>query len=133
MQPEPLVYLTLVDPLAMITAELGDPRSVIADVGLLEAAVHRPGTDVFGIEAYPGVHAKAAALLHSLVTSHPLVDGNKRLGALSLLVFYGLNGLEVTATDDQLYDLIIAIADGSEREAGKIAADLAAHTPPMPA
>ena len=55
------------------------------------------------------------------------------MGALSLLVFYGLNGLEVTATDDQLYDLIIAIADGSEREVGKIAAELAAHTRPMPA
>ena len=78
MQHEPLVYLTLEDLLAMLTAELGDPRSFIADVGLLEAAVHRPGTDVFGIEAYPGVHAKAAALLHSLVTSHPLVDASKR-------------------------------------------------------
>ena len=65
---------------------------MVADFGLLDAAVHRPGTVLYDNEVYPGVHAKAAALLHSLVTSHPLVDGNKRLGALAMLVFYALNG-----------------------------------------
>ena len=130
MPHEAIAYLTFDDLLAMITAELGDPRAVVSDFGLLDAAVHRPKTEVLGIEAYPGVHAKAAALLHSLVTSRSLVDGNKRLGALAMLVFYGLNGVHVTSTDDELYDLVMAVADGSEREVGKIAAWLADHTRP---
>ena len=82
-------------------------------------------------EVYPGLHAKAAALLHSLVTSHPLVDGNKRLGALAMLVFLTLNGVRVTATDDDLYELVMAVASGTEREVGKIAGWLADHTAPI--
>jgi death-on-curing protein len=123
-----VVYLTLEDLLAIVNAELGDPRQVVADFGLLDTAVHRPATVLYDHEVYPGLHAKAAALLHSLVTSHPLVDGNKRLGALAMLVFYALNEVSVTATDDELYDLVMAVADGTEREVGKIAGWLTDHT-----
>ncbi len=64
----------------------------IRDMGLLESAVARPQTTVFGEDAYPSLWDKAAALLHSIVLGHPLVDGNKRLGWLAATTFLGVNG-----------------------------------------
>ena len=52
---------------------------MVHDVGLLESALGRPRATVFGDDAYPDLHTKAAALLHSLARNHALVDGNKRL------------------------------------------------------
>ena len=55
---------------------------------------------------------RAAVLLESIVRNHPLVDGNKRLGWLSTVVVYGLNGVTLEAPDDDAYDLVIAVASG---------------------
>ena len=55
---------------------------------------------MYGQEAYPGLDHKAAALLDSVVGNHPLVDGNKRLGWLGVVVFYGLNDVDLDAPDD---------------------------------
>ena len=72
-------HLTLDDLLVLVEdLEIGPVR----DAGLLESAVHRPTTTLWGREAYPTLDEKAAALLHSLVANHALVDGNKRLGWL---------------------------------------------------
>ena len=73
----------------------GDPE--VRDWGLLESALARPKASVFGVDAYAGLNAKAATLLHSLVTNHALVDGNKRLGLVAVLLFYGMNGCDLTA------------------------------------
>ena len=85
------------------------------DVGLLDSAAHRPQSVVYGVEAYAGLDLKAAVLLESLVRNHALVDGNKRLGWLSVLPrFYGLNEVTLDAPDDPAYDLVVAVAqDGS--------------------
>lgn len=96
----------------------------IRDLGLLDSAAHRPNSVVFGTEAYPGRHLRAAVLLESLVRGHPLVDGNRRLGWLAVVVFYGLNGLELDAPDDAAYDLVISVAEGSattDEVAGRLA------------
>ena len=85
----------------------------IRDIGLLDSAVHRPQVSVFGSDAYPSIDEKAAALLESLVRNHPLVDGNKRIGWLATVVFYGLNDITLEAPDDDAYDLVIAIASGT--------------------
>ncbi|MBK8447178.1 MAG: Fic family protein [Micropruina sp.] len=103
-------YLTLEDVLSLIE-DLG--VGPIRDIGLLDSAVHRPQVSVFGDDAYPGIDAKAAALLESLVRNHALVDGNRRIGWLSTVVFYGLNGITLDAVDDDAYDLAIAIASGT--------------------
>ena len=102
-------YLTTENLLALV-ADLG--IGPVRDIGLLDSAAHRPRVTVFGDEAYPTIHLKAAVLLESLVRNHPLVDGNKRLGWLSLVVFYGLNGHVVDAPDDPAFDLVIAVATG---------------------
>ena len=103
-------YLTLEDVLVLI-ADLG--VGPLRDVGLLDSAVHRPRVTAFGADAYPGLDEKAAVLLESLVRNHALVDGNKRLGWLAVVVFYGLNGITLEAPDDDAYNLVMAIASGA--------------------
>ncbi|MEC4613121.1 type II toxin-antitoxin system death-on-curing family toxin [Tsukamurella tyrosinosolvens] len=84
----------------------------VRDHGLLESAALRPQTSVFGDDAYPTLDEQAAALMESIVRNHPLVDGNKRLGWLATVVFYGLNGVPLDAPEDPAYDLVIAVAEG---------------------
>ena len=107
-------YLSLED-LLVLAGDLG--VGPLRDLGLLDSAAHRPQTELIGHEAYPSLDEKAAVLLESIVTNHPLVDGNKRLGWLSVVVFYGLNGEALEAPDDDAYDLVIAVASGQLRYA----------------
>jgi death on curing protein len=60
----------------------------------------------------PPIHEKAAVLLESIVRNHPLVDGNKRLGWLAVVVFDGLNSLSLDAPEDPANDLVIGGATG---------------------
>ncbi len=89
---------------------LGDSPP-IRDVGLLASAVARPQTSVGGDDAYPTIWLKAAALLQSVVGTHALVDGNKRLGWLSVAVFLEINDVNVaTASNDDVYALVMEVA-----------------------
>ncbi len=103
-------YLTLDDVLALIDDLDAGP---IRDIGLLDTALHRPHVTVYGDDAYPDLDQKAAVLLESLVRNHALIDGNKRIGWLATVVFYGLNNIALEAPDDDAYDLVIAIATGA--------------------
>jgi death-on-curing protein len=107
-----------------LAAVAAGPSVGIRDIGLLESAAARPGTIVFGTEAYESLLEKAAALLHSIVANHPLGDGNERLGFLAAATFLELNGVrlgEPDAIEDQAYDLVIAVASGTLSEVGDIA------------
>jgi death-on-curing protein len=112
----------------MVIAERVLPTVELRDAGGLESSAARPRTTVFGMDAYPSLDQKAAALAHSVARNHPLVDGNKRLALASLIAFYGLNGLELTLSNDEAYELIIAIATGDLDEVDSIAGRLAGHT-----
>ncbi|MFB4264917.1 type II toxin-antitoxin system death-on-curing family toxin [Nonomuraea sp. GTA35] len=113
-------YLTLEQVLELVEAELGDVR-VVKDLGLLDSAVHRPSSSMFGQEAYPDLITKAAALLQSVAVNHPLIDGNKRLSWLVTDVFLRYNGVELDTDDDSAYDLVIAVASGKLAEVDEIA------------
>jgi death-on-curing protein len=118
-------YLTLDDVLAAAEAHLGRPAE-IGDYGLLESALARPQATVFGEDAYSTIHEKAAALLQSLATNHALIDGNKRTAFVATVLFYGLNGYPVRVdTEDELFDLVIAVATRDLDTVPKIAATLA--------
>lgn len=84
----------------------------VRDFGLLASAAARPSSGFGDFEAYPTIHLKAAALLHSLVRNHALVDGNKRLGWTATVVFYEVNGWALEVEDEPAYDLVIAVAEG---------------------
>lgn len=117
-------YLDLDDLLAAGRAYLGRPPE-IADYGLLESALARPRASVFGEDAYPTIHEKAAALLESLLKNHALVDGNKRMGWVAMRLFYGYNGYTVSASEDEKFDLVLAVASGELSTVSKIAHRLA--------
>jgi len=118
-------HLDLDDLLAAADAALGRTPEV-RDIGILEAAVARTRASVYGEDAYPDLDAKAAALLHSIVTGHALIDGNKRLGWVSVRLFYRLNGRDLHAPIDDAFDLVVEIADGSIRDVPAIGARLRA-------
>ena len=103
-------YLDTEDLVELACRLLGEPIP-IRDIGLLGAAAARPQASAFGEDAYPDAWTKAAALLHSVVDNHPLVDGNKRLGWLATAVFLELNSASVsTASNDAVYDLVMTVA-----------------------
>lgn len=118
-------YLELEDLLEAAAAAIGHP-SEVRDIGLLQGAVARPASSVFGEDAYPGLDQKAAALLHSIVTSHPLADGNERLGWVATRLFYRLNGTDIRPTADEAFELVVGIAEGSISDVKAIAARLTA-------
>jgi death-on-curing protein len=101
------VLLTIEDLLSLVE-DLG--VGPVRDVGLLDSAAHRPGAVLYGHEAYADVDRKAAALLDSLVGNHALADGNERLGWLAVVVFYGLNDVDLDAPDDPAYELVMSVA-----------------------
>ena len=103
-------YLELEDVVALAAILFGDPPP-IRDIGLLGSAVARPQTCVFGEDAYPDILTKAAALLQSIVNNHALIDGNKRLGWLSMAVFLEVNGVKaLRISNDDVYNFVIWVA-----------------------
>lgn len=80
--------------------------------GLLDSALAVPFQTFGGQSLYPSVQAKAAHLGFGLVGNHPFMDGNKRIGAHVMLVFLALNGIELSYTQQELSDIIYAVASG---------------------
>ena len=116
-------YLDTDDLVDLATVLLGDPPP-IRDLGLLGSAAARPQATAFGDDAYLDVWTKAAALLHSIVKNHALVDGNKRLGWLAAAVFLEINGVAVThVSNDAVHDFVIGVTTGRD-EVTDIAAQL---------
>jgi death-on-curing protein len=116
-------YLDLEDLLDITRAAVGE-EAVVVDYGLLESALARPRTSVFGGDAYPDLHRKAAALLHSLARNHALVGGNERLAWTACRTFLAINGQWITASEDERFELAIRVATGALSDLDKIAEQL---------
>ena len=103
-------YLDRDDVLTAGTHALGHLPDV-GDFGLLDSAVARPQSTVYGVDAYPDLYTKAAALLQSLARNHALVDGNKRTAWAAAWTFLYINGIElapdfdVDAAERFMYDV----------------------------
>ena len=82
----------------------------IRDMGLLESALESPFQSYGGEELYPSIQAKAARLCYGLVKNHAMIDGNKRLGCHTMLVFLALNGYEMEYTQKELSNLVLDVA-----------------------
>ena len=115
-----MIFLDLSDLLHIAQRAVGGPPEV-RDHGLLESALARPRATAFGSDAYPSVHLKAAALLHSVARNHALIDGNKRLALAATIAFYGMNGWRLTLSNQQAYDLVVAVSSGAQNEVTAIA------------
>jgi death-on-curing protein len=107
---EELDYLSIEDLLEIASGVLDDVA--LRDPGLLAAAAARPRITVFGDDGYPTFEDKVAAMLHSLVRNHALVDGNKRLAWSAARVFCLLNGRDLTYTVDEAEQMMLEAAAG---------------------
>ncbi|HEV7625752.1 MAG TPA: type II toxin-antitoxin system death-on-curing family toxin [Streptomyces sp.] len=118
-------YLSLQEALDLAQLACSDQDVVVRDIGLLASALHRPKSQMFGVEAYPDLFEKAAALLHSLALNHPLVDGNKRTAWMCTVVFLDANGAEMVDVDqDRAYELVLDVAGGKTEDVTLIADEL---------
>ena len=124
-----MIFLEIDELLHIARRTLGAEPEV-RDVGLLESALARPQASAFGEDAYETVHQKAAALLHSLARNHALVDGNKRLALGATIAFYGMNGIRLTLSNNQAYELVIDVAAGNLDDVPTIASVPEASTEP---
>lgn len=122
-----MIYLTLPELLHIAGRAIG-AEVLVRDHGLLESASARPKTTVSSADAYPSLEEKAAALLHSLARNHALVDGNKQLALAGTIAFLGLNGRRLTLSNEQAYDLVIAVASGELDDVPTIADHLRRST-----
>ena len=95
-----------------MVAEFGG-STAIRNRGLLESAVAMPAARFGGEYLHTTIEAMAAAYLFHLCKNHPFVDGNKRTAVATAEVFLLLNDRELTATNEELERLTLAVADGS--------------------
>ncbi|MFT4125129.1 MAG: type II toxin-antitoxin system death-on-curing family toxin [Gordonia sp. (in: high G+C Gram-positive bacteria)] len=111
-----------------------DEQLWVRDEGLLQSAIARPRASAFGLDAYPSLWDKAAALMHSLATNHPFVDGNKRTSWQCAYVFLAINGIDpsVELDNDAAEIFVLDVAEGRLSEWSLIAhglRDLYGHRP----
>jgi death on curing protein len=124
-----VIFLGIEELLHVAERAIG-PDVAVRDIGLLESALARPKATAFGSDAYSTIHDKAAALLHSLVRNHALIDGNKRLALAGVIAFYGMNALRLTLSNDEAYTFVMDVAQGQLDEVNEIAAVLRDSTGP---
>lgn len=86
----------------------------VRDEGLLESALEAPFQAFGDTDAYPSLQQKAARLGYGLIKNHPFLDGNKRIGTHAMLVFLALNGVELSYSQKELSDIILAVAAGEK-------------------
>ena len=86
--------------------------SGIRDIELLKSALGMPPATYGGEFLHTDLYEMAAAYLFHLVKNHPFVDGNKRVGVVTALVFLTLNGFDLTAPEDELAEMVLAVARG---------------------
>ena len=84
----------------------------IRDLGLLQSAIGNAQATFSGQFLQETLFEMAAAYLYGICRNHPFIDGNKRTAADAALTFLDLNGIEINATEDDLYDLVLAVAEG---------------------
>ena len=86
--------------------------SGIRDEKLLASAVNTPFQTFMGNDLYPSIYDKAAQLCYGIAKNHPFTDGNKRTALHSMYVYLIINGFDITATQQEVEDLIIDVAAG---------------------
>ena len=107
-------YITLDEVLILhqYVIEQSGGSSGVRDMNAVESALAQPRMTFGGQELYPTLGEKAAALGFSLVSNHPFIDGNKRIGHAALEIFLSLNGFEISAPVDEAEKIVLRLAAG---------------------
>lgn len=108
-------YLSLAEILVLHERVVGQTGGAtgLRDLAALQSAIAQPHTTFDGADPYPSLSEKAAALAFSLVSNHPFVDGNKRVGHGALETFLILNGFELNASVDEGEHTFLSLAAGT--------------------
>lgn len=93
-------------------AQLEGKGAGIRDLGLIESAVNAPFQTFCGQDLYPTIFDKAAQLAYGLTENHGFVDGNKRAAIHSMMVYLLLNGFDLTADEDEIFNVSMNLAAG---------------------
>jgi death-on-curing protein len=84
----------------------------IRDIKALESAITRPFMTFDKENLYPTPILQATALIESLISNHPFVDGNKRIGHVMMRLFLMQNKIDIKATQSEKYEFVMNIANG---------------------
>lgn len=84
----------------------------LRDAGALQSSLTQPQMSFGGEELYPTMAEKAAILGFSLITNHPFIDGNKRIGYVVMEIFLVINGCEFVLDNDEQEAVILQVASG---------------------
>lgn len=90
--------------------------SGIRDINLLESAANSPFHTFECEDLYPTIECKAARLCFGIIKNHPFIDGNKRIGLLSMLTFLEINGIFLKYSDEELIKIGLNLASGKFTE-----------------
>jgi death-on-curing protein len=122
--PSETKFLSLDEALAIhqrLIDEFGGPPG-IRDYGLLESALHRPGTGY-----YADLAEMAAALFESLLMNHPFIDGNKRVAFFATDVFLRMNGWRIEVKARAAHRFLIGLLERGEADYGHLLPWLRKH------
>lgn len=64
---------------------------------------------MLGVEAYPQLAMKAAALMESVARFNPLIDGNKRTAWTLMVLMLWINGCRHDFITDEAFDLVVGV------------------------
>ena len=100
-----MIYFEEVVTIHNLAIESFGGKNNIRDTALLESALNRPFATFDGIDLYPTLIEKAAALAESIIKNHPFHDGNKRIGYVILIAILIRNNIDINHKN--LYFLIL--------------------------
>jgi death on curing protein len=107
-----LTYFTLEEVLRLHFQIIEDFGGVhgIRDEERLQSLIEAPKLPVFGAEQYPDLKTKAAVYVRNVIGDHPFSDGNKRTAITVCSIFLARNGVQLTATPEELEAFTIHVA-----------------------
>lgn len=110
-----LVFVSVSDAITIhhrMIGEFGGDQG-LRDRGLLESAIAMPRAMFGGDYLHADLPGMAAAYHYHLCANHPFIDGNKRVAVAAAEVFLRANGLQLVATDDEIVELTLGVANGA--------------------
>jgi death-on-curing protein len=100
----------------------------LRDLELLSSALGTVSASFGGEFLHGSLFEMAAAYLFHITRNHPFLDGNKRTGLAAALVFLSIHDVEIEASEDDLTELVLGVAEGRVSKA-EVAVFLQRHAP----
>jgi death on curing protein len=88
----------------------------LRDIGLLASAINYPQAGFNNKYLHSDVYQMGASYMYAVIKNHPFIDGNKRTGLSAALLFLGYNDIFIDASDDELFELTLAVAQSKVTE-----------------